>query len=78
MVKDSLRETQYRAIRDAVTRNGLTDTWLTASDVYDLVREDPVGFSSAHEVATVLGQHRDEPALEVEEGSPYRYRFSNI
>lgn len=72
---DARRERQFRAIRDLVARHGLEGEALTASDVYELVRGEELGLSSAHEVATVLGQFGDEPGLEIEEGSPYRYRF---
>lgn len=72
---DGHRERQYRAIRELVARHGLQGEALTASDVYELVRQEGLGLSSAHEVATVLGQFGDEPGLEIEDGSPYRYRF---
>lgn len=78
MARDARRDSQFRAIRAAVARHGLQGTTLTASEIYDLVRDEDVGLSSAHEVATVLGQHADEPDLTVEEGSPYRYEFSNL
>lgn len=78
MVEDSLRETQFQVILDAVERHGLGGEALTASDIHELVRAEAVGLASAHEVATVLGQHDDDPRLAVEEGSPYRYRFSNL
>lgn len=73
---DGHRERQFRAIRELVARHGLRGEALTASDVYELVRGEDLGLSSAHEVATVLGQFGDDPGLEIEEGSPYRYRFS--
>lgn len=78
MAEDARRERQFRVIRETVARHGLEGEALTASDIYGLVRDEGAGLSSAHEVATVLGQFGDEPVLEIEEGSPYRYRFSNI
>ena len=68
------RDTQFKEILRAVENKGLLGEEMTAKEIHEAVKED-ASVSSPHEVATVLGYHADEPAVEVEEGSPYRYRF---
>ena len=70
----SRRDTQFEEILRVVEREGLLGKEMTAREIHEAV-EDDASVSSPHEVATVLGYHTDDPAVEVEEGSPYRYRF---
>jgi len=68
------RDTQFEEILRVLERKGLLGEEMTAKEIHQAVEED-ASVSSPHEVATVLGYHNDDPAVEVEEGSPYRYRF---
>lgn len=68
------RDTQFEAILSVIEEEDLRGKELTASEIHDLAK-DEVQISSPHEVATVLGYHSDDPAIEVKEGSPYRYEF---
>lgn len=68
------RDTQFEEILRVVKEEGLQGEELTASRIYDVV-ENEASVSSPHEVATVLGYYSNDPAVEVKEGSPYRYKF---
>jgi hypothetical protein len=68
------RDTQFEEILRVVERKGLLEKELTAREIHEAVDES-ASVSSPHEVATVLGYHSEHPDVEVEEGSPYRYRF---
>jgi hypothetical protein len=68
------RDTQFEEILRVVESEGLLGEEMTAKEIHEAVESD-ASVSSPHEVATVLGYHSDDPAVEVEEGSPYRYRF---
>jgi len=68
------RDTQFVKILRVVEKEGLQGEELTASQIHEVV-EDEASVSSPHEVATVLGYHSNDPAVEVKEGSPYRYKF---
>lgn len=39
--------------------------------------DDPDVFSNPHRVATVLGRWADRGEVEVQDGSPYRYRLTS-
>jgi hypothetical protein len=68
------RDTQFEEILRAVEKEGLQGEELTASQIYDAIGDD-ASVSSPHEVATVIGYHSDSSAVEVTQGSPYRYEF---
>jgi len=69
------RDTQFEEILRVVEKEGLRGEELTAKEIHEAVGDD-ASVSSPHEVATVLGYHTESPAVEVEEGSPYRYKLS--
>ncbi len=70
---NSLRESQLAEIMDALEKESLLGEELTASEIYELVKDKGIGVESPHEVATILGHFSDESYIEVIDGSPYRY-----
>lgn len=68
-------EDKYQTIKMRVTEEDLTGQELTAKEIFDELNSEEHGFSSSHEVATVLGKNKNQPELTVIEDSPYRYRF---
>ena len=66
---------KFRNIKQIIEREGLSGEELTAKEIYRVLENEEVAFSSPHEVATVLGRNRDDPELTVVEETPYRYRF---
>lgn len=68
------RDTQFKEILRAVENKGLLGKEMTAREIHEAVKDD-ASVSSPHEVATVLGYHANDSAVEVEESSPYRYKF---
>ncbi len=48
---------------------------MTAREILEVLDEHGEEFDSAHRVATVLGRHAQNGAVEVIRDQPYRYRF---
>jgi predicted Zn-ribbon and HTH transcriptional regulator len=69
-----LRRSEFERIR-SVLEEADRDQPMTAREILELLDEHGEEFDSAHRVATVLGRHAQNGAVEVIRDQPYRYRF---
>jgi predicted Zn-ribbon and HTH transcriptional regulator len=69
-----LRRGELERIRSVLEETD-QDQPMTAREILEVLDEHGEEFDSAHRVATVLGRHAQNGAVEVIRDQPYRYRF---
>lgn len=72
----AIRHGEFERIR-SVLEDADAEGPLTAREIVDLLEEHDEDFESAHRVATVLGRRAQTGEVEVIQGQPYRYRFTD-
>jgi predicted Zn-ribbon and HTH transcriptional regulator len=71
-----IRHGEFERIR-SVLEEADAEGPLTAREILELLSEHDEDFDSAHRVATVLGRRAQTGEVEVIQGQPYQYQFSD-